>query len=1068
MRILLFEDNPADAELIQYELREALSDFVLIWVKTKEAFLKELLESPPDLILSDYDLPRYNGALALAEARKRCPDVPFILVTGAVSEDRAIEILTSGARDYVLKHRLNRLVPAVQRALAEADEHKERMKASEKLHAASLYSRSLIEASLDPLVTISPEGKVMDVNKATEEITGVSRDRIIGSDFSDYFTQPKQARQGYKRAFSEGSVKDYPLAIRHISGRVTQVLYNAATYRDEKGEIQGVFAAARDITELSKAEAELREAHKTLEERIKLRTAEMEAEMAERKRMENHLAADLTALTRMHELSIKSLETGGLEPLLQEIMDTAVVIVAADKGTLQLVEGDSLRIVAHHGHDRSFLNFFASAENVASVCGAATKRAERVIVTDVESSPLLAGTPSLSILRNASVRAVQSTPLFSRRGELLGILTTQWSVPHVPDEHALWRIDLLARQASDMIEHARAEEAVSRSQKTFFELVERSPFGTYIVDSQFRIAQMNTASQDGAFRNVRPLIGRSFNEAMHILWPEPVAAEIISHFRHTLETGEPYYSPRFVNPRHDVDVVEAYEWELHRMLLPDGQYGVICYYFDSTKLREAEEALRRQREWLRVTLASIGDAVISTDSTGRVTFMNPVAEKLTGWFIHGASGRPLSEVFNIINEHTRQPVESPVTRVLKEGMIVGLANHTILVRKDGTEVPIDDSGAPIKEADGKTVGVVLVFRDITKRKKEEAELARLASFPLLNPNPVMEVDLAGVLQFCNPAAERLFPDLCQRGLEHPLIADLEAFVHSFRKDGFEEGTREVNVEGLWYLETMHFVAEQNRIRIYMRDITLRKGAEEELMERAAQLEDANKELESFNYTVSHDLQAPLRAIKGFSEMILKDEAGAGAETRRKLAVIQGNAAKMQRLIEDLLSLSRIGRQKLSLTSIDMDALVRDAWKELEAAYPEKSLKLKTKELRPAYGDQGLIRQVLVNLLSNAIKFSANRKPIAVEVGGRQENGGNVYYVKDKGVGFDMKYYDKLFGVFQRLHSDAEFQGTGIGLSIAQRIVHLHGGHIWAEGKVGKGATFYFLLPEDKNRKRAHK
>ena len=152
----------------------------------------------------------------------------------------------------------------------------------------------------------------------------------------------------------------------------------------------------------------------------------------------------------------------------------------------------------------------------------------------------------------------------------------------------------------DITDRKRAEEAVNRSQKMLAELIERSPFGTYIVDSGFRIAMMNASSQDGAFCNVRPVIGRDFSETMRILWPEPVAAEIIANFRHTLETGEPYYSPRFINPRHDVEIVESYEWELHRMTLPDGQHGVICYYYDSTKLIEAQDALRRSRDELEL------------------------------------------------------------------------------------------------------------------------------------------------------------------------------------------------------------------------------------------------------------------------------------------------------------------------------------------------------------------------------------------------------------------------------------------------------------------------------------
>ena len=249
---------------------------------------------------------------------------------------------------------------------------------------------------------------------------------------------------------------------------------------------------------------------------------------------------------------------------------------------------------------------------------------------------------------------------------------------------------------------------------------------------------------------------------------------------------------------------------------------------------------------------------------------------------------------------------------------------------------------------------------------------------------------------------------------------------------------------------------------------LSKRAEEDLKKSEELLQATNKELESFSYTVSHDLQAPLRAIKGFSQMILSDEVEVGTETGRKLTVIQENAERMQQFINDLLALSKVGRQGVSLKIIDMKALVKDVWEELKTAYHEKPLSLKMKDLHSAYGDKTLIRQVLANLFSNAIKFSANRKRILVEVGSNQANGGTVYYVKDKGVGFDMKYYDKLFGIFQRLHNSSEFQGTGIGLSIAQRIVHLHGGKIWAEGKVDEGATFYFQLPREKEPGRKNK
>lgn len=205
-------------------------------------------------------------------------------------------------------------------------------------------------------------------------------------------------------------------------------------------------------------------------------------DITERKLAEARLTSDLSALTLMHELSGRLLETGRLEPLLEEIMEAAVEIVGADMGTLQLLEGDSLRIVAAHGHKQAFLDFFASAGEQASVCGESTRRGERVVVPDVESSPIFVGTPSIPVMREAGVRAVQSTPMMSRSGTLLGILTTQWKTPYIPDEHDLWRIDLLARQATDLIEHSRSEREIFAAHQRLQALMNALPVGVSFSD----------------------------------------------------------------------------------------------------------------------------------------------------------------------------------------------------------------------------------------------------------------------------------------------------------------------------------------------------------------------------------------------------------------------------------------------------------------------------------------------------------------------------------------------------------------------------------------------------------
>ncbi len=254
------------------------------------------------------------------------------------------------------------------------------------------------------------------------------------------------------------------------------------------------------------------------------------------------------------------------------------------------------------------------------------------------------------------------------------------------------------------------------------------------------------------------------------------------------------------------------------------------------------------------------------------------------------------------------------------------------------------------------------------------------------------------------------------------------------------------------------------------DITKRKEAEERIEQlnanlrlQATQLEISNKELESFSYSVSHDLRAPLRAVDGFSRMVLKDYATQlDADGQRMLGVIRSESQRMGRLIDDLLAFSRLGRQQIELTTVDMEATAQGIFKELATLEPERKLRLDLQPLPAARGSAPMIRQIWVNLISNAIKFTKERDPGVVEIGVKEgENGEQIYYIKDNGAGFDMRFADKLFGVFQRLHSQAEFTGTGVGLALVQRIVQRHGGRIWAEAEVNKGATFYFTIPNPK-------
>ena len=303
-----------------------------------------------------------------------------------------------------------------------------------------------------------------------------------------------------------------------------------------------------------------------------------------------------------------------------------------------------------------------------------------------------------------------------------------------------------------------------------------------------------------------------------------------------------------------------------------------------------------------------------------------------------------------------------------------------------------------------------------------------------------------------------FEELHQKGYLHSENLSLET------KDG-----RKIAVE---FVTIVYRVGDRNTIQCNVRDITERKRAEEQIrvlneqleqrvVERTAQLQTVNAELETFSYSVSHDLRAPLRNINGFANL-LRDSAGPylSKENLHHLTDISAAAIRMGNLIDDLLEFSHVGKSKMQKREVNLDALAGEIVADFQAETKERNVVWEIRPLPVVWGDRGLLRLALVNLISNAVKFTGARAQAKIEIGcAPTDKSETVIFIRDNGAGFDPLYADKLFGVFQRLHTEDEFEGTGIGLANVQRIIHRHGGRTWAEGVVDGGATFYFSLPK---------
>lgn len=528
---------------------------------------------------------------------------------------------------------------------------------------------------------------------------------------------------------------------------------------------------------------------------------------------------------------------------------------------------------------------------------------------------------------------------------------------------------------------------------------------------------------------------------------------------------------------------ETRDMELHAQLERDSEGAIIGTFGAVQDITERTHEARAVTR-LAAIVESSDDAIISKDLNGIVTSWNMGAEKL---FTFTATEMIGSSILRLI----------PVDRHDEETLILGKIKRgekiehfeTQRQTRDGRLIDVSIAASPIKDLSGMVVGVSKVARDITETKKTQQALRssenQFRTMANAIPQLVWTARPDGSIfwynqrwyEYTGTTPEQMegwgWTRVHDPAMLPQVMERWKASIASGKTFEMEFPLRGNDAKFRWFLTRIVPIKDANgNVEQWFgtnTDISQKREAAEEIkrlnadlerrvIERTAQLEAANKELDAFTYSVSHDLRTPLRTMDGYSQAVLEDFGPQlPAEGQRFLQTIRDGAQRMGALIDDLLSFARLSRSPLNKQPVDMNRLVRDTLEALAFQREDRKLTISVANLPPCEGDANLLKQVWENLLSNAQKYTGKCDHASVEVGFQLEHGKTIYFVRDNGTGFDMQYAGKLFSVFQRLHRTDEYEGTGVGLAIVERIVRRHGGRVWAEAAVGRGATFYFDL-----------
>ncbi|MDQ4122148.1 MAG: PAS domain S-box protein [Acidobacteriota bacterium] len=623
----------------------------------------------------------------------------------------------------------------------------------------------------------------------------------------------------------------------------------------------------------------------------------------------------------------------------------------------------------------------------------------------------------------------------------------------------------------DISERIQAEAKLRHSQEMFSALVSNAPFGVYLIDSKFRLISVNHGAQ-AVFSGIDPLIGRDFEEILRQVWEEPFATEALARFHHTLRTGESYYSPTIIGQRMNIDKVESYDWQLHRITLPDETYGVVCYFYDLTEQRQMQQALRESEERFRSIVTQVTAGIAEVDLTGRFNFVNDRYAEIVGY-------SPKELLGGMRMQDITHPDDLKINYPLFEKCITEGKPFVIekrYIRKDGTEIWVNNSVSPELDEDGKTRYVTSVTIDITERRKTEEALReseeRLGAMFEQASVGIVQVTLDGQLVMPNAGFCKIIDynedEVCSlnmRDICHP--EDYEKEVELTRQlfageiPDFTIEKRYIRKDGsvIWGQKTTTLIRRGTEEPLYalaiVEDISERKRTQEALRE-------GDRRKDEFLATLAHELRNPLAPIRTAIEIMRRGEDKLKGQHARE--IIERQTGLLIHLVDDLLDISRITQGKINLRKecIDIADSIKAA---IETVNPFVESQRHSLDVRLpddavfVEADRNRLTQIVFNLLHNSAKYTEPGGHILL-IAAREADEA-VIRVRDNGIGIQFEMLPAIFDMFaQTAVGEKRAQGgLGIGLSLVKKLVEMHGGTVEAhsEGE-GKGSEFIVRLP----------